>query len=128
MVVPLLSYNTNNNIYEDLISWSYWLNLHIWNNILQKYFMFTKIFYQTKQNYTKNEHFIQQWSVFGLFGRNFDFWISYLLQVYGTAYFLTHLFLIIVPSMLKATLKKFPATQFFILFYVLNFNKTAIYL
>ena len=29
--------------------------------------MFKKIFCQTKQNYTKNEHFM------GLFARNFDF-------------------------------------------------------
>ena len=28
--------------------------------MLQKYFMFTKILCQIKQNYTNNEHFIQQ--------------------------------------------------------------------
>ena len=38
----------------------YYLNLHVCNNLLQKYFMFTKIFCQIKQNYTKNEHFIEQ--------------------------------------------------------------------
>ena len=44
----------------------------------------------------------------------------------GTVWFLTHLFLIIVPSMPKAALKNFPGTQFFILFDLLNFNKTAL--
>ena len=38
-----------------------------------------------KQNYTKYEHFIQQWSMLGLFTRDFDFWIS-LLQVYVYIY------------------------------------------
>ena len=46
--------------------------------------MFLKIFYQIKENYTENEHFIQQWSVLGLFARNFDFWISFLLHVRDT--------------------------------------------
>ena len=35
--------------------------------------MFKKIFSQIKQNYTKNEHFIQQGSVLELFARNFNF-------------------------------------------------------
>ena len=30
------------------------------NNLFQKYFIFTKIFCQIKQNYTKNEHVTQQ--------------------------------------------------------------------
>ena len=49
------------------------LNFHVCNNIFQKYFIFAKIFCKIKQNYTKNEHFTQQQSVFGLFARNFNF-------------------------------------------------------
>ena len=36
---------------------------YVCNNILQKYFVFTKIFCQMKQNYTKNEHLLQHWNV-----------------------------------------------------------------
>ena len=35
--------------------------------------MFTKINFQMKQNYTKNKHFIQQWSVLWFSARNFGF-------------------------------------------------------
>ena len=77
-----------------------------------------------KQNYTKNEHFIQQWSVLGLFARNFDFWISF-----------TYRWNILVFNLLVSNncsiyawgrFEQFPATQFFIFFDVLNVGKTAI--
>ena len=69
-----------------------------------------------KHNYTKNEL---------LFARNFYLRISFLLQFYSTIW-LTHLFLIVIPSMLKAALKKFqrPSSLFYLI--VLNFIKTAI--
>ena len=88
---------------------------------MQKYFMFTKIFCQIKQNYTKNEHFIQQWSVLGLFARNVDFWFSFLFHVCDTVKFLTHLFLIIVTSMLKADLNHFQwlSSLFHLMFWIL---------
>ena len=35
--------------------------------------MFATLFWQMMQNYTKNEHFIQEWSLLLLFTRNFDF-------------------------------------------------------
>ena len=68
---------------------------------------FTKIFCQIKQNYTKNEHFIQQWSIFGLFARNFDFEFHIYYKSIAQSSFLTHLVPITVPSMLKAALKNF---------------------
>ena len=73
-----------------------------------------------KQNDTKNEHFTQQWSVLGLFARNSNFWISFLLQVCDTFLLLTHLFLINVPSMLKADLNNFRRLSSF--FYLMLSN------
>ena len=57
-LIPFLSYNTNNNICEAIILWS-----SILLEKLEKYFKFTKVFCQMKQIYTKDEQFVQQWSV-----------------------------------------------------------------
>ena len=58
VLIPFLSYNTNNNICEAIILWS-----SILLEKLEKYFKFTKVFCQMKQIYTKDEQFVQQWSV-----------------------------------------------------------------
>ena len=113
-----LYFPLNENVRKQHLSASAYSCVNILSNEA-KYLL--KIFCQIKQNYTKNEHFIQQWSIHGMLGRNFDFWISYLLQVHGTVYFLTHLFLIIVPSMLTAVLKNFHwiSSLFYLMFWIL---------
>ena len=88
---------------------------------IPKIFHVYKKLLSNKAKLHKNEHFIQQWSVFGLFARTFNFWISFLLQVCDTFMSLTNLFLIIVPSMLKADLSNFQrlSSLFYLMFWIL---------